>query len=97
MAELRFAPGAVRDLQRLREFLQAKSPVAAKRAGETIVQSLQVLRRQPQLGRPIEDLPERFREWVIDFGTDGYVARYRVEGGQVVVLAIRHQKEAGYS
>jgi plasmid stabilization system protein ParE len=97
MAELRFAPGAVRDLQRLREFLQAKSPVAAKRAGEAIVQSLQVLRRQPQLGRPIEDLPEAFREWVIDFGADGYVARYRVDGGQVVVLAIRHQKEAGYS
>jgi plasmid stabilization system protein ParE len=37
-----------------------------------------------------------FREWLIDFGSSGYIALYRLEGDTAVVLAVRHQKEAGY-
>lgn len=37
-----------------------------------------------------------YREWPIDFGSAGYVILYRLDGEAVVVLAIRHQKEAGY-
>ena len=37
-----------------------------------------------------------FREWLIEFGASGYVAMYRWDGETAVVLAIRHQKEAGY-
>jgi plasmid stabilization system protein ParE len=48
------------------------------------------------MGRPIEDLPEQYREWVIAFGDSGYVARYRIDGDVVTILAIRHQKEAGF-
>ncbi|WP_298848850.1 type II toxin-antitoxin system RelE/ParE family toxin [uncultured Salinicola sp.] len=33
---------------------------------------------------------------MIDHGDSGYVARYRIDGDVVVVLAIRHQKEAGF-
>ena len=33
---------------------------------------------------------------LIDFGDSGYVALYRHTGGQVSVLALRHQREAGY-
>jgi plasmid stabilization system protein ParE len=36
------------------------------------------------------------RELVISHGRDGYVALYRVRAGTVVVLAVRHQREAGY-
>ena len=90
-----FAPAAIRDLQRLRDFLRPKSPDAAKRAGEAIKKTLTVLGLQPKMGRPIDDLPENYREWVIDFGASGYVARYRLEGDAVIILAIRHQKEAG--
>lgn len=95
MSQVRFAPSAIRDLQRLREFLQPKSPLAAKRAGEVIMKAVQVLGLQPQIGRPIEAMPEEFREWVIDFGDSGYVARYRIDGDAVTVLAVRHQKEVG--
>ncbi len=83
-------------MQRLREFLRPKSPDAAKRAGEAIKRSLAVLGLQPKMGRPIEDMPENYREWVIGFGDSGYVARYRLEGDGVIILAVRHQKEAGY-
>lgn len=98
MPQVRFAPAALRDLERLRDFLRAKNPAAAKRAGETIIKAVQVLRQQPMVGRPVEDLPPEYREWVIDFGASGYVALYRYagEGDAVTVLALRHQREAGY-
>lgn len=91
-----FAPAAIRDLERLREFLRTKNPQAAKRAGEAISQGVRILGLQPHLGRSVEDLPEEFREWLIDFGDSGYVARYRLDGEAVVILALRHQREAGF-
>jgi plasmid stabilization system protein ParE len=96
MPQVRFSPPAIRDLERLREFLRPKSPIAAKRAGEVIVKAVQVLGLQPKLGRPIEDMPDEFREWIIDFGDSGYVARYRIDTDAVTILAVRHQKEVGY-
>ncbi len=96
MPQVRFAPAAIRDLERLREFLRPKNPVAAQRAGEAILRAVQVLGLQPQIGRPIEDLPDEFREWVIDFGDSGYVARYRIGPDAVTILAVRHQKEVGF-
>jgi plasmid stabilization system protein ParE len=56
---------------------------------------VQVLRHQPQIGRPIDDMAEAYREWQIDFGDSGYVVRYRVAADAVIILAVRHQKEAG--
>jgi hypothetical protein len=64
-------------------------------AAETILKALQVRGHQPQIDRPVEELPETYREWIIDFSDSGYVARYRFEGGVVTILALRHQKEAG--
>lgn len=96
MPQVRYAPGAIRDLQRLREFLRLKNSAAAQRAGETIVKAVQILGHQPQVGRPVENMPDEYREWLIDFGDSGYVAKYRIDGDAVTILAVRHQKEAGY-
>lgn len=96
MPQVIYASGAIRDLQRLREFLRPKNPAAAKRAGETIIKAVKVLGHQPQIGRPVADMPEDYREWLIDFGDSGYVARYRFDGEIVTILAVRHQKEVGY-
>jgi hypothetical protein len=41
-------------------------------------------------------LGAEFRELPIHFGTTGYVARYHFAGDSVTVLAVRHQKEAGF-
>lgn len=95
MPQVIYVPSALRDLQRLREFLRPKNPAAAKRAAEAILKALQVLEKQPHIGRFIEDMPEEFREWIIDFGDGGYVARYRIASDQTTILAIRHQKEVG--
>ncbi|MBB3192334.1 type II toxin-antitoxin system RelE/ParE family toxin [Halomonas cerina] len=96
MPQVIFAPAALRDLERLREFLRPKNPAAAERAAKSIIQGIQELGKFPNIGRPIEELPEEYREWLIDFGDSGYIARYRLDGDTVVVLAVRHQKEAGF-
>jgi len=96
MPKVIFAPAAIRDLERLRAFLQPKNPAAAKRAGEAIISGVRALAAHPQMGRLVEDLPEPYREWLIDFGDSGYVARYRIGDDAVTILAVRHQKEAGY-
>ncbi|MGB3277330.1 MAG: type II toxin-antitoxin system RelE/ParE family toxin [Castellaniella sp.] len=95
MPPVRFAPGALQDLQRLREFLRPKSPGAARRAGQAIQQGIRVPSQQSRMGRTIEDMPEHFREWPIHFGDSGYVVRYRISpDGSVTILAIWHQREA---
>ena len=96
MPQIIFAPAAVRDLQRLRDFLIPKNADAARRAGEAIRQGVKVLSTYPHIGRPVDDLPENYREWPIDFGESGYVARYRIDDLVITILAIRHQKEAQY-
>ena len=55
-----------------------------------------MLQLQSAIGRPIDDMPTEFREWIIDFGDSGYVVRYRIESELVIILAVRHQKEVGY-
>jgi len=77
--------------------LVEKSPQASRRAGQSIAKRFKLLETTPDIGRPLEDLPD-LRELVIPFGSTGYVALYRHEPGTdtVYVLAFRHQKEAGY-
>jgi plasmid stabilization system protein ParE len=55
-------------------------------------QGVRVLGQQPGIGRPIDEMPDEFREWAIDFGDSGYVARYRLDSDVVTMLAVRHQK-----
>jgi len=89
--------GAVQGLERCRRFLTEKSPLAAQRAAQTIGHHLYFLETAPEIGRPIDDMPE-LRELIIPFGDSGYVSLYRFEkfDDTVYVLAFRHQKEAGY-
>ncbi|MGJ7512434.1 hypothetical protein [Variovorax sp. GT1P44] len=36
------------------------------------------------------------REWLIDFGAGGNVAKYRLDVDAAVILAVRHQWNVGY-
>jgi len=96
MPRVIYVPAAIRDIERLRRFLRPMSPDAARRAGEAIRQGVKMLGAHPRIGRLIEDLPEQYREWLIDFGDSGYVVRYRIDGDVVAILAVRHQKEDGF-
>ncbi|NHN86460.1 type II toxin-antitoxin system RelE/ParE family toxin [Acetobacter musti] len=96
MPQVVFSSASIRDLQRLHDFLSSNSPAAARKAARTIRQSLRTLEEQPRLGKLIDGLPDEFREWLIEFGSGGYVARYHYDGERVTVLMIRHQKEVRY-
>jgi plasmid stabilization system protein ParE len=96
MPQLIWSPQALLDVQRLYRFLAPKNQDAAKRAVTAIRQSVKVLSLQPGMGRPVEGMDNEFRDWIIDFGDSGYVARYRPEAEKVIILAVRLQKEAGF-
>jgi len=95
VVRLSYAPAAVRDLERLQEFLAEHDPEAALAAAGAIVEAVSVLQRHPLIGRPAE---AGMRELVIARGRTGYVALYDwLEAADtVVILALRHQREAGY-
>jgi plasmid stabilization system protein ParE len=90
-----FAPRALDDLDRLADFLLDRSPVLAKSTAPIIVNGLQVLTMHPLMGRPVE---HGLREALISRGRTGYVALYEYDAANdtVLILAIRHQREAGF-
>ncbi len=96
MPHLIWTPPALDDVQRLFRFLAPKNPEAAARTVKAIGAGVKILARQPNPGRAVEDMEPEYREWLIDFGNSGYIALYRFEAGTVAILAVRHQKEAGY-
>ena len=96
MPQLIWTPAALRDVERLYKFLAENNPDAARRSAKSIREGMQILRDQPGAGRPMEDMDPEFREWFITFGGSGYVALYRLDEEAAVILAVRHQREAGY-
>jgi plasmid stabilization system protein ParE len=69
---------------------------AARRAVKVIRESVRLIASHPEIGRPVEDMAPEYREWLINFGDSGYVTLYHFDGKNAVVLAVRHQKEAGF-
>jgi plasmid stabilization system protein ParE len=96
MSRLKWSQAALLDVVRLYEFLAPKSRDAAVRAVKAIRQGVRALAKHPEIGRPVEEMLPEFREWVIDFGHGAYVALYHYDGKEVVILAVRHGREAGY-
>ncbi len=95
MMQLLFARQAVEDLERLVDFLVDAGDPNAQAVVELVEDGLQVLRRHPLAGRPAE---KGLREMVIGRGKTGYVALYDCleREDAVLVLAVRHQREAGF-
>lgn len=96
MSRLIWSPAALVDVQRLYRFLALKNVEVARRAVKSIRDGVKVIGLQPGAGRPVPELDPAFREWLIDFGDSGYLALYHFDGETAVILAVRHQKEAGY-
>ena len=96
MPRLKWSQPALLDVVRLYDFLAPKSADAARRAVKAIRQGVKVLSKHPEIGRPVEEMLPEFREWVIEFGSGAYVALYHYDGKEVVILAVRHGREAGY-
>jgi len=96
MPQLIWSPAALRDVDRLHRFLVEKNASAAREAIKAVRTHVNILAEQPGAGRPAEHMDPEFREWIIPFGGSGYIALYRLDGEKVVILAVRHQRAAGY-
>lgn len=96
MAQLIYSRRALFGLERLTDFLLETEPAAALETAELVSEAVQVLENHPLVGRPAE---HEMRELVISRGRTGYLALYSYEEAHdtVLVLAIRHQREAGYA
>jgi addiction module RelE/StbE family toxin len=96
LAQLIYSQQALADLERLTDFLLETEPPAALETAVLIFQAVQVLQNHPLIGRPAE---HDMRELVISRGRTGYLALYSYEEQHdtVLVLAVRHQREAGYT
>lgn len=92
MATLRFTPVALSDLERLAKFLRESDAAAAAETLPLILNALRVLASYPLIGRPLEGST---RELLVFRGRSGYVAQYayHAPSDEVVVLAVRHQRE----
>ena len=96
MVEVVYSRHAFADLERLADFFVKDAPKAAIAGADIIRDGIEILERHPFVGRPCE---EGLRELLISYGKSGYVALYSYEQPQdvVLVLAIRRQRETGYS
>lgn len=97
MPQLIWTPEALQGVRRCHRFLAPKNPDAASRAVRAIREGMQIVAAHPDVGRPADKMAPEFREWLIPFGESGYAVLYQVDGELAVVLAVRHQREAGYS
>ena len=86
---------AIRDLQRLRDFILPHSREAAQRAVRVIRGAVTLLESNPCLGKPVEDLLD-YRDIIIPFGSSGYLLRYRIHQNTIFIVAVKHVKEAGF-
>lgn len=96
MAQIELASEVGKDIDRILAHLvkyNIENPAARI---EEIVQAISVLENNPLIGRPVH---QDKRELVIGRRSHGYLALYRYipEIDVVFILALRSQKEAGYT
>jgi plasmid stabilization system protein ParE len=78
---------ALDDLRQLVEYIAVDNPESARRFGMSVVEKVETLRRQPQLGRRFAPMTEaEIREVPVP----PYRIFYRVGFDRVVVMAVWH-------
>jgi toxin ParE1/3/4 len=96
MARVELAPEVADDFDRILDHLIRYQVEDVNARVRDIIAAISVLERNPLIGRPVD---RGRRELVIGRGSRGYVAVYRyvTEIDTVFVLAVRSQREAGYT
>ena len=86
---------AAQDLEELFDFLRTHQADYAVETIDLVLNALNILEQHPHIGRLVQN---QLRELIISRGKTGYVALYEYDEAAdvVLVLAIRHQREAGY-
>lgn len=92
--QIKWLPGAPRDLARLREFINKDNPLAAKKAGLRILSAVNILTKNSEAGIPSPDEGcDMFRDQYAPFGQGGYTIRYRVDQHTILIVRVWHSRE----
>jgi len=96
VARVEITVRALRDQERLFDSVAEADPRRALTQLSSVRAAFEVLADHPLLGRVAED---GRRELVLSRGRYGYIAKYRWLRSEdvVLILAVRHQREAGYT
>jgi plasmid stabilization system protein ParE len=96
MEKIIYAEGFFNDLERIVDFIKAANAPLCEETVTLIYEAVSILQRHPNIGRPAE---HGLKELLISQGRNGYVAlyRFRQDLHQIRILALRHQREAGYA
>jgi plasmid stabilization system protein ParE len=96
VATVVYSARALDHIERAFQFLRDKSPDAAQSALTAIQSAVNNLVAHPLVGWRIEG---ELRELIISYGHSGYLALYRfiVSTDEVRILALRHQREVGFT
>lgn len=96
MSRIELAPEIGDDFERIFDHLAQYDVADMPLRIREIIQAIAILDQSPLIGRPVYDDK---RELVIGRRSHGYVALYRyiTEIDTVFVLAVRSQREAGYT
>jgi toxin ParE1/3/4 len=96
MSRIELAPELREDFDRILDHLARHEADDPRSRIREIIQAIDVLEQNPFIGRPVDATT---RELVIGRRSRGYLALYRyvAEIDTVFVLALRSQREAGYT
>jgi plasmid stabilization system protein ParE len=96
VARVEVTERAIGDLERLFDFIAEEDPTRARKQLVSVRRAFELLADHPLLGREAE---EGRRELILSRGRYGYIAKYRWLPAEdvVLILAVRHQREAGYT
>ena len=96
MASVEITQRALADLERLFDFIAAENPERAREQIRSVRKAFELLADHPLLGRAAE---EGRRELILSRGRYGFISKYRWLPAEdiVLILAVRHQLEAGYA
>jgi len=82
--KISYTPEAIRDLIRLRQFIEQKNPQAAKRIADAIRKGIKQLKTFPNIGVEVEEAPNPH---------GNYIVRYLLKTKEVLILRLWHHKE----
>ena len=89
--KLQFSQESVKDLKRLRTFIEQTNPEAAQRIANELLLGMEKLKIYPQIGLEVDRAfdPKRIR----DLFVGKYIVRYLIGDGEIVILRVWHGKE----
>ena len=88
---IEYSPESLRDLVRLREFIEQENPQAARRVANVIMEGIERLKIFPHMGLPVNRAPDP--QVIRDLYIGKYTIRYLVSNESIYILRLWHGME----